>query len=55
MINESQYDFRTNRSTSMDIESVEEITSILGENKYAAGIFFDLKKASDTLDWKSTA
>lgn len=40
IINESQYGFRSNRSTSMAIvEAVEEITNALDNKKYAAGIF----------------
>ncbi|XP_024116978.1 uncharacterized protein LOC112138628 [Oryzias melastigma] len=51
IINENQYGFRENRSTSMAIiDAVEEITNALDKKKYAAGIFIDLKKAFDTLN-----
>ena len=32
------------------LELVEEITSSLDNNKYAIGVFVDLKKAFDTVD-----
>uniref|UniRef100_A0A3P9L4Z8 Reverse transcriptase domain-containing protein n=1 Tax=Oryzias latipes TaxID=8090 RepID=A0A3P9L4Z8_ORYLA len=51
IINENQYGFRENRSTSLAIiDAVEEITNALDKKKYAAGIFIDLKKAFDTLN-----
>uniref|UniRef100_A0A3B3I1E4 Reverse transcriptase domain-containing protein n=1 Tax=Oryzias latipes TaxID=8090 RepID=A0A3B3I1E4_ORYLA len=50
-INENQYGFRENRSTSLAIiDAVEEITNAQDKKKYAAGIFIDLKKAFDTLN-----
>ena len=46
----SQYGYRSNMSTNEALlELVEEITNSL-ENKYAIGVFIDLKKAFDTVD-----
>lgn len=46
-----QYGFRSNRTTSMVlIDLTEEITSAVDNNKFAEGIFIDLKKASNTID-----
>ena len=51
ILSPSQYGFRSNMSTSHAlIELVEEITASLVNNKYAIGIFVDLKKASDTVN-----
>lgn len=51
IINERQYGFRTDRTTSMAIiEATEEITNALDRNEYAIGIFIDLKKAFDTIN-----
>lgn len=51
IINEDQYGFRTDRTTAMAIiEATEEITNALDRNKFAIGIFIDLKKAFDTIN-----
>ena len=51
LINDSQYGFRTNRSTSLAvIESVEEITNAIEQKKYAVGVFIDIRKAFDTIN-----
>ena len=51
ILSPSQYGFRSNMSTSHAlIELVEEITASLDNNKYAIGIFVDLKKAFDTIN-----
>lgn len=51
LITDSQYGFRSNRSTSLAImESIEDITDALEHNKYAVGIFIDIKKGFDTID-----
>lgn len=48
---DSQYGFRTNRSTSLALmELIEEITNSIDNKKYAVGIFIDLKKAFDTIN-----
>lgn len=48
---DSQYGFRSSRSTSMALmELVEEITGCVDSKKYGVGIFIDLKKAFDTID-----
>ena len=48
---DSQYGFRSGRSTTMALmELVEELTSSIDSNKYALGIFIDLKKAFDTIN-----
>lgn len=48
---DSQYGFRSNRSTSMALmELIEDITSSIDNKKYAVGVFIDLKKAFDTID-----
>ena len=51
ILSPSQYGFRSNMSTTHALlELVEEITSSLDNNKYAIGVFVDLKKAFDTVD-----
>ena len=51
ILSPGQYGFRSNMSTTHALsELVEEITSSLDNNKYAIGIFVDLKKAFDTVD-----
>ena len=51
ILSPSQYGFRSNMSTTHALlELVEEITSSLDNNKYAIGVFIDLKKAFDTVD-----
>ncbi|MBM3206904.1 MAG: reverse transcriptase family protein, partial [Candidatus Staskawiczbacteria bacterium] len=53
LITDSQFGFRTGRSTSMAIiETIEAITHALDQKKYAAGVFLDIKKAFDTVDHK---
>ncbi len=48
---DSQYGFRTNRSTSLALmELIEEITNGIEKNKHIVGIFIDLKKAFDTIN-----
>ncbi|XDV44073.1 hypothetical protein PO909_012422 [Leuciscus waleckii] len=48
---DSQYGFRSGRSTSMAlIELVDRLTNCIENKKYAVGIFIDLKKAFDTVD-----
>lgn len=51
LINEGQYGFRSNRSTSMAIvDATEEISKALDNKRYAIGIFIDLQKAFDTIN-----
>ena len=52
LINNSQYGFRSNSSTSMALlELIEEITNSLHDDKKSTiGVFIDLKKAFDTLN-----
>ena len=51
ILSPSQYGFRSNMSTTEALlELVEEITNSLENNKYAIGVFIDLKKAFDTVD-----
>lgn len=51
LLMDSQYGFRSGRSTSMAlIELVDRLTNCIENKKYAVGIFIDLKKAFDTVD-----
>ena len=51
LLNESQYGFRNNRSTSLALlELIEDITTSLDNKKSTIGVFIDLKKAFDTID-----
>ena len=51
LINDNQYGFRNNRSTSQAlIELIEEITNSIDSKRYAVGVFIDLKKAFDTIN-----
>ena len=51
ILSESQYGFRTGRSTSMALlELIENITSAIDNKKTTIGVFIDLKKAFDTID-----
>lgn len=51
LLTDSQYGFRTNRSTSLALtELIEEITNSIDQKKYAVGVFVDLKKAFDTIN-----
>lgn len=48
---DSQYGFRTNRSTSLALmELIKEITNGIEKKKHVVGIFIDLKKAFDTIN-----
>ncbi len=52
LLSDHQYGFRSNRSTSMAVmELVEEISSSMDNNEYTVGVFLDLKKAFDTIDY----
>ena len=51
LISDSQYGFRSNRSTSLAIlDLIEELTSASDNSKYTIGVFIDLRKAFDTID-----
>lgn len=51
LLTDSQYGFRTERSTSLALmELIEEITNCIDNKKIAVGVFVDLKKAFDTID-----
>lgn len=51
VLTDSQYGFRSSRSTSMAlIDLIEELTTSVDSKKYALGVFIDLKKAFDTID-----
>ena len=53
LLSESQYGFRSNRSTTMALtETIEEITKSIDNKQFAIGIFIDLKKAFDTINHK---
>ena len=53
LLSNSQYGFRSNRSTSLAlIELLEEITTSLDNKKNVIGVFIDLKKAFDTVNHK---
>lgn len=50
---DSQYGFRANRSTALALaDQIEEISNLTDNKKIVIGIFFDLKKAFDTIDHK---
>ena len=50
LLSDSQYGFRSNRSTSHAlIETVEDITNAIDQKLHSVGIFIDLKKAFDTI------
>ena len=50
IFNESQYGFRTGRSTSLAIlDLIEHITNEIDKRKSTIGVFIDLKKAFDTI------
>ena len=51
LLTDSQYGFRQTSSTSLALmESIEVITNAIENKQYAIGIFFDLKKAFDTIN-----
>lgn len=51
LLKESQYGFRSVRSTSMALlQLVEEINTSLDKKKSTTGVVIDLKKACDTID-----
>lgn len=51
ILNDNQYGFRSNRSTTLAlIDLVEEITNNIDKKRHTMGIFIDLKKALDTID-----
>ena len=51
ILNDSQYGFRSNRSTSLALlEITEQITSSLVKKLCTVGVFIDLKKAFDTIN-----
>ena len=53
VLSESQYGFRSNRSTSMAlIELLEKLTNSIDDKKITVGVFIDLKKAFDTINHK---
>ncbi len=52
LLSDHQHGFRANRSTSMAVmELVEDISSSMDNNEYTVGVFLDLKKAFDTIDY----
>ena len=53
LLNDSQYGFRSEKSTALALmELTEEISSAMDEKMYTVGVFIDLKKAFDTIDHK---
>lgn len=51
LLTESQYGFRSSRSTSLALlDSIECITNSIDKKQYVAGLFIDLSKAFDTID-----
>ena len=53
LLNDSQYGFRSGKSTALALmELTEEISSAMDEKMYTVGVFIDLKKAFDTIDHK---
>ena len=51
ILSDSQYGFRSNRSTSLALmELIEEICTGIDNKKLTVGVFIDLKKAFDTID-----
>ena len=51
LLSESQYGFRSNRSTSLALMKItEEITTAIDKYEHTIGVFIDLKKAFDTID-----
>ena len=53
VLHDSQYGFRSNRSTSLALmELIEEICTEIDNKNVTIGVFIDLKKAFDTIDHK---
>ena len=53
VLHDSQYGFRSNRSTSLALmELIEEICTEIDNKNITIGVFIDLKKAFDTIDHK---
>ena len=53
LLNDSQYGFRSGKSTALTLmELTEEISSAMDEKMYTVGVFIVLKKAFDTIDHK---
>uniref|UniRef100_A0A3P9M519 Reverse transcriptase domain-containing protein n=1 Tax=Oryzias latipes TaxID=8090 RepID=A0A3P9M519_ORYLA len=51
ILDEGQYGFRSNRSTSLALMNViENITNAIDNKKHVIGVFIDLKKAFDTIN-----
>ena len=51
LLNENQYGFRSNRSTSSAVMNIiEDIATATDSKKHTIGVFIDLKKAFDTID-----
>ena len=51
ILNDYQYGFRRNRSTSLAVmEFVENIATVLDNKQFGVGVFIDLRKAFDTID-----
>ena len=50
LLSESQYGFRSQRSTAMAVLELIEVTSSLDKNKSAVGVYIDLKKSFDTIN-----
>lgn len=51
LLSDSQYGFRTKRSTSMAVMVfVEGISTAIDSREYTVGVFIDLKKVFDTID-----
>lgn len=50
LLSESQYGFRSNRSTALALMKItEEISTAIDNHKHTIGVFIDLKKAFDTI------
>ena len=52
LLSDNQYGLRSNRSTLLaHLELVEKITNSIDDGKYIIGIFIDIKKAFDTIEY----